>query len=224
MAKKLAVVLLSSGLDSVVTATIASRSYDLVLVHFNYGHRTEQVELERFKRLVQWFNPYKYFIIDLPFMKEIGGSSLVDSTLEVPLDVSQKGIPSTYVPFRNGIFLSIAAYIAEVMGAEAIFIGANQVDFSGYPDCRGQFLSAIEKAINEGTKPETQIKVVAPLLNCTKEEIVRIGVELGAPFELTWSCYVNNEIACGRCESCRLRLEGFRKAGVKDPIPYEKGV
>lgn len=223
--KKLAVVLLSSGMDSVVTACIAQQEYDydLALLHFNYGQRTEDTELHKFYKLVKWFNPKKYLVIDLPFIKKIGGSSLIDEKIDVPIRLERyQGIPSTYVSFRNGIFLSIATAWAEVIAAEAIFIGATQVDFSGYPDCTGSFLEAMERAINEGTKPETRIKIIAPVLNMTKSEIVKKGIEVNAPFHLTWSCYVDNEVACGECESCLLRLKGFKEAGIEDPIPYRK--
>lgn len=220
---KLAVVLLSGGMDSVVTACVARKEYgyDLAFLHFKYGQRVERAELERFWKLVEWFKPRKHLVIDLSMFKLIGGSSLVDLSLDVfSQSESGDGIPLTYVPFRNGIFLSIAASWAEVIGAEVIFIGASQVDFAGYPDCRREFLKAMELAVNEGTKPEFKVQIVAPLLDMSKGEIVRKGIELGAPFHLTWSCYVDSEVACGVCESCRLRLKGFEDVGVEDPIPY----
>ncbi len=220
MAKKLAVVLLSSGMDSAVCASIASQSHSLAFIHFQYGQKAQEKELERFEKLCEFFNPLKIKVVSLPFLKEIGGSSLTDPEMEIP-NGEEPGIPSTYVPFRNGIFLSIAASWAEVIGAEKIFIGVNQVDFSGYPDCRGEFIEAFNLAINRGTKPETNIKIETPLLNLSKKEIVKLGLELGTPFHLTWSCYRSGEKACGRCSSCLLRLKAFKELGAKDPLPYE---
>ena len=219
--KELVVVLLSSGMDSAVCASIAAKDYRLAFIHFQYGQKSCLKELECFKKLVDFFKPELYKIVELPFLKEFGGSSLTSSELEIPKEDKPGEIPSTYVPFRNGIFLSIAGAWAEVIGAKKVFIGANEVDYSGYPDCRGEFLEAMQKALNLGTKPETQIEIVAPLLRLKKAEIVKLGIKLGTPFELTWSCYREGNIACGNCASCKLRLNAFKEAGVTDPIPYE---
>ncbi len=220
MGKELAVVLLSSGMDSAVCASVASQNYRLAFIHFQYGQKASQKELECFNKLVEFFKPEKVQIIELPFLKAFGGSSLLVEELEIP-EKQEKGIPSTYVPFRNGIFLSIATAWAEVIGAKKIFIGVNEVDFSGYPDCRKEFVTTFNQAINIGTKPETDIEIETPIINLTKKDIVKLGVKLGTPFHLTWSCYKGGEKACGRCESCRLRLKAFKEAGVPDPIPYE---
>lgn len=218
-----AVALISAGMDSVTSAWIAKYGfrYEIAALHFSYGQRTEEKERACFKKIVERLGVVEKLVVDLKFMKQIGGSGLVDKVI----DISQRfedGIPMSYVPFRNGIFLSIAGAWAEVIGAEVIVIGATQVDFSGYPDCREEFLLAMERAINLGTRPSTRIQIVAPVLNLKKSEIIKKGIELGVPFELTWSCYEGKEKACGVCESCRLRLEAFREAGVEDPIPYMK--
>ncbi len=208
-------------MDSAVCASIASQTYKLVFIHFQYGQKSSKKELECFEKLVNFFKPEKTLIVELPFLKKIGGSSLTVEDMEIP-EKDDAQIPSTYVPFRNGIFLSIACAWAEVLGAEKVFIGANQIDFSGYPDCREEFLKTFNDAVNKGTKPETHIKIEAPLLNLTKKEIVELGIKLQTPFHLTWSCYREGEKACGRCSSCHLRIKAFKEAGVKDPIPYEK--
>ena len=221
MKKELAVVLLSSGMDSAVCASVAREQYRLAFLHVQYGQKSAAKELKCFQKLCEFFRPEKVLIAEAPFLKKIGGSSLTVEDLPIPED-EEGGIPSTYVPFRNGIFLSIAASWAEVISAKKIFIGVNQVDFSGYPDCRASFIEAFNQAIKEGTKPETQIEIEAPLLNLSKKEIVLLGVKLGTPFELTWSCYKDTEVACGRCASCKLRLKAFREAGVEDPIPYQR--
>ncbi|MBX6423217.1 7-cyano-7-deazaguanine synthase QueC [Thermosulfurimonas sp. F29] len=222
MKKGLAVVLLSGGLDSCVTAAVAARDWELAFLHVKYGQRTEAREEQAFLRLCEHFEPRHRLITEVPALKAIGGSALTDRKISVPEEEPDPSrIPVTYVPFRNAHFLAIAASWAEVLGAGAIFIGANQVDFSGYPDCRRSFFDAFERAIEEGTRPETRIRIETPLINLTKVEIVRLGAKLGAPFHLTWSCYQREEVACGRCESCRLRLRAFREAGIRDPIPYE---
>ncbi|MGC8871301.1 MAG: 7-cyano-7-deazaguanine synthase QueC [Caldimicrobium sp.] len=221
MKKELAVVLLSSGMDSAVCASVAREQYRLAFLHVQYGQKSAAKELKHFQKLCEFFRPEKILIAEAPFLKKIGGSSLTVEDLPIPED-EEGGIPSTYVPFRNGIFLSIAASWAEVISAKKIFIGVNQVDFSGYPDCRASFIEAFNQAIKEGTKLETQIEIEAPLLNLSKKEIVLLGVKLGTPFELTWSCYKDTEVACGRCASCKLRLKAFREAGVEDPIPYQR--
>ncbi|MCS7279277.1 MAG: 7-cyano-7-deazaguanine synthase QueC [Thermodesulfobacteriaceae bacterium] len=219
MEKNLAVVLLSSGMDSAVCATLASQTYQLAFLHIQYGQKAEKKELEYFLKLCDFFKPLKIFIAKAYFLKEIGGSSLTNNTLEIPNSENSE-IPSTYVPFRNGIFLSIATSWAEVIGAKKIFIGVNEVDFSGYPDCREIFIKTFNEVIRIGTKPETQIEVVAPLLKLNKKEIIELGIKLGTPFHLTWSCYKGEEVACGECSSCQLRLKAFKALGLQDPLPY----
>jgi len=219
--KDLAVVLLSSGMDSAVCASIASQSCELALIHFQYGQKAWKKELECFQKLVEYFKPKYFKIVNLSFLKELVISSLTDEKLKIPEEDTPGEIPSTYVPFRNGVFLSIAAAWAESIGATKIFIGANEVDYSGYPDCRGEFLETFNKAVNLGTKPETNLTIEAPLLRLTKAEIVKLGIKLNTPFHLTWSCYREGEVACGNCASCKLRLKAFKEAGVKDPVPYE---
>lgn len=220
MSKDLVVVLLSSGMDSTVCASIASQKYRLAFLHFQYGQKAQKKELECFYKLVEFFKPEKFHIVSLSFFKTFGGSSLTSDELEIP-EQTVEGIPSTYVPFRNGIFLSIAAAWAEVIGAKKIFIGVNEIDFSGYPDCKEEFIKVLNQAINIGTKPETQIKIETPVIKLSKKEIVELGIKLGTPFHLTWSCYKGNEKACGKCESCKLRLKAFKEAGIQDPISYE---
>ncbi len=218
---KKAVVILSGGMDSSTTAYIAKQEgYEIVAVHFNYSQRTEKKELEAFRAIAKSLDA-KTYEIDLEFFKQIGASALVDERIEVPTEGIKPGIPVTYVPFRNGIFLSIAAAIAEKERAEAIYIGVVEEDSSGYPDCRESFIEAMERAIDLGTKDETKIKIKTPLIHLKKEDIVAKALQIGVPLELTWSCYQNEEEACGVCDSCRLRLKGFEKAGAKDKIPYK---
>jgi len=230
MKKDLAVVLVSGGMDSCVTAAIANEKYRSAFLHVNYGQRTEARELLAFNEIADFYEAEKRLTVSLEHLKVIGGSSLTDESVPIPcLDSSQLAIqnlkstiPSTYVPFRNAHLLSIATSWAEVIGARKIFIGAVEEDSSGYPDCRETFYQAFNKVIEMGTKPETQVEIITPLIHMKKSEIVKKGIELGAPFHITWSCYQNSEKACGRCESCALRLKGFREAGIKDPILYEK--
>ena len=218
---KKAVCIVSGGMDSAVATYIAKkRGYEIVALHFNYGQRTERRELEAFRNIAKSLKA-KTYEIDLPFFTQIGASALTDSAIEVPTDGIKPGIPITYVPFRNGIFLSIAAAVAEKEGAEAIYIGVVEEDSSGYPDCREEFIRKMEAAIDAGTRPETHIRIETPLIHLKKEDIVRVGHELGVPLELTWSCYQNEDEACGVCDSCRLRLKGFQKAGIRDKIPYK---
>ncbi len=220
--RNIAVVALSGGMDSCVTTAIAAHNYDLTLLHINYGQRTEKRELNAFNDIADFYKVDKRLIIDHTHLAEIGGSSLTDISLEVrQADLSDKNIPSSYVPFRNGNILSACTSWAEVLGAEKIFIGAVYEDSSGYPDCRPEFFKAFEKVIDLGTKPETIIKIETPVINFSKSEIVKKGLELGAPLHLTWSCYKNEDEACGECDSCALRLRGFQQAGVEDPIKYK---
>jgi 7-cyano-7-deazaguanine synthase len=223
MKRDLAVILVSGGMDSCVTAAIANEQYRMAFLHVNYGQRTEERELRAFNEIANYYKAEKRMVVSIEHLKVIGGSSLTDTSMPIPEAATPSaGIPSTYVPFRNAHMLSIATSWAEVIGATMIFIGAVEEDSSGYPDCRETFYQAFNKVIEMGTKPETRVEIVTPLIHMKKGEIVRRGVELGAPLNLTWSCYQSSDKACGRCESCALRLKGFREAGIKDPIPYEE--
>lgn len=220
-----AVVLASGGMDSCLTATLAAKTHALCLLHATYGQRTAARERRAFEEIAAHLGARATLVVALEHLKAIGGSSLTDATRAVErFDVSTTGqegaVPGTYVPFRNGNLLAIAASWAEVVGADSIWIGAVQQDSSGYPDCRIEFLQAFETAVNLGTRPETRIAIRAPLLDLTKGGIVRQALKEGAPLEKTWSCYVSGDVACGECESCGLRLRGFREAGLEDPIPY----
>jgi 7-cyano-7-deazaguanine synthase len=225
MKNELAIVLVSGGMDSCVTAAIANEQYRLAFLHVNYGQRTEARELRAFNEIADFYKSDKRLSVSLEHLKVIGGSALTDDSIAVPdAGASTPGasqIPVTYVPFRNAHLLAIATSWAEVIGATKIFIGAVEEDSSGYPDCREIFYQAFNRVIDTGTKPETRIEIVTPLIHLKKSAIVKRGIELAAPLQLTWSCYQNSEKACGRCESCDLRLKGFREAGAKDPIPYE---
>lgn len=221
MKDELAIVLISGGLDSCVTAAIANEGYRLAFLHVNYGQRTEKRELKSFSDIADYYRISNRLITDISYLKHIGGSSLTDTSRQVPKGSPKSGeIPNTYVPFRNTHLIAIAVSWAEVIGAKKIFIGATEVDSSGYPDCRKRYFEAYNRLVREGTKPETEIEIVTPLISLKKGEIIKKGVQLKAPLQLTWSCYVSEDIACGRCQSCILRLEGFRSAGVVDPIPY----
>jgi len=218
---KRAIVLCSGGMDSLITTAVAKRENDeIYLLHANYGQRTEQKELKSFQRICKYFKPDGQLVVDIDFLVKIGGNSLTDYHMDVPLNHLTDSVPNTYVPFRNGNLISIAVSWAEVIEAQSIYIGAVEVDSSGYPDCRRVFYDQLEKAINLGTKDETQIFLKTPIIDKMKHEIINIGRELGIPFELSWSCYVNNEIACGECDSCILRIRAFKQAGMIDPIPY----
>ncbi len=217
----LAVCLVSGGMDSAVCAGIAAVDYEVAFLHANYGQRTETRELTAFHALADHYKARARLVVDFAHLKAIGGTSLLSNGPSVPVDGAPGAqIPSTYVPFRNGLLLSVAAAWAEVLGATRIFFGAVEQDSSGYPDCRVEFIRAMTTAIQAGTKPETNIVIEAPLVALSKGEIVRSGQHLNVPFALTWSCYTENDRACGRCESCHLRLKGFAEAGTRDPIPY----
>ncbi|ADR19125.1 7-cyano-7-deazaguanine synthase QueC [Calditerrivibrio nitroreducens] len=220
---KKGIVLVSGGLDSCVTAAIAKNmGYSLYFLHINYGQKTEKKELESFNKLADFFKVVGKLIVDISYLKVIGGSSLTVDSIEIERgDPFRKDIPNTYVPFRNGNILSIAVSWAEVIRADRIFIGVVEEDSSGYPDCRKQFYDAFNQILKVGLA-YTDLLIETPLIDKTKGEIVRIGAKLGAPFELTWSCYGENEVACGVCDSCLLRLKGFKEAGMVDPIPYKK--
>jgi 7-cyano-7-deazaguanine synthase len=216
-----AVVLMSGGMDSCVTAAIAGRSYDIAALHASYGQRTEQRELQCFHALADHFGAFTRLAIKLDHLGVIGGSSLTDSRMAIRnADLTSQDIPNTYVPFRNAHFLSVATSWAEVLGATKIFIGAVWEDSSGYPDCRPEYYQAFNQVIRAGTRPTTDITIETPLIHLSKRDIVRKGVELGAPFQLTWSCYRDSDAACGVCDSCALRLRAFQQAGIEDPIAY----
>lgn len=220
---KKALCILSGGMDSTLSAYIAKyEGYELVGVHFNYGQRTQQKELEAFRAICEDLHIQEKYEIDIPFFTQIGASALTDSTIDVPIDGVKPGVPITYVPFRNGIFLSIAAAIAEKEEATALFIGVVEEDSSGYPDCTDSFIEKITHAINQGTKETTKIEIKTPLVHMMKSDIVKKSLELCVPLQHTWSCYKEEKEACGVCDSCRLRLNGFKIANAVDPIAYKK--
>lgn len=213
------VVLLSGGMDSCVCAAEAARRGAAAFLHVDYGQRTEARERQAFEAMAGYFQAARTMTARLEVLKEIGGSALTDASLAVPEQGLSEGIPITYVPFRNAHFLSMAVSWAEVLGVERIMIGAVEADSSGYPDCRPRYYKLFNQLIAAGTR-EGKIRIETPLIALTKEAIVKRGLELGAPFHLSWSCYQNSSEACGRCDSCRLRRRAFRQAGVADPIPY----
>ncbi|MCK5741046.1 MAG: 7-cyano-7-deazaguanine synthase QueC [Chlorobi bacterium] len=221
--KKTAVVLLSGGMDSsLCLAEAIEAGFTPATMHLNYGQKTESRELKSFNDISDYYDVKQRLVSDVSYLTQIGGSSLTDDAVDVEkADLGSTEIPSSYVPFRNGNILAIAAAWAEVLDAEALYIGAVEADGSGYPDCRRSFFDAFEEAINLGTKPETNIKIITPIINLSKAEIVTRGTELKLPFELTWSCYSDSETACGECDSCALRLRGFSEAGVVDPLEYK---
>ncbi len=219
---KKAVVIMSGGMDSTLSAYMVKKEgYEIIGVHFNYDQRTQKKELEAFEAIAKELGVVNKYVLDLDFFKHLGASALTDKTIDVPTSGLEDGVPVTYVPFRNGIFLSMAAAIAEKEGAELIAIGVVEEDSSGYPDCRENYIEAMQKAINLGTKDETNIKIAMPLVHLKKSQIVQEALKYDVPLDLTWSCYKSEDKACGVCDSCRLRLNGFKQAGIKDPIPYE---
>ena len=223
MSRNTAVVLVSGGMDSCVTAAIAGQEHELAFLHVNYGQRTEQRELKAFDQIADFYKVEKRMVVDISYLAKIGGSSLTDMNIEVTkADLENTAIPSSYVPFRNANILAIATSWAEVLGAGFIFIGAVEEDSSGYPDCRRSFFDTFEQVVKYGTRPDTTIQIVTPLIHMSKKEIVLKGLEAGAPLGLTWSCYQREDTACGECDSCALRLRGFAQAGVEDPIIYLK--
>lgn len=219
---KKAICILSGGMDSTLASYIAKNDgYEIIAVHFNYGQRTEKRELTAFRNICEDLKIQEKYEIDIPFFTQIGASALTDDSIDIPVDGVEEGVPVTYVPFRNGIFLSITAAIAEKEKAEAMYIGVVQEDSSGYPDCTDEFISDITKAINQGTKESTNIEIKTPLVHLTKSQIVSKALELNVPLKHTWSCYKEEDEACGVCDSCRLRLNGFKLANSTDPIPYK---
>lgn len=216
-----AVVLVSGGMDSCVTAAVAQATHDIAMLHLNYGQRTEGRELRAFHEIGDFYSVEKRLVVSMEHLAAIGGSSLTDHSIPVTkADLSATGIPSSYVPFRNANMLAVAVSWAEVIGARAIFVGAVEEDSSGYPDCRREFYDAFEQTIKAGTRPGTDIRIITPVISFSKKEIVQRGTELGAPLHLTWSCYQREDVACGECDSCALRLRGFEQAGREDPLPY----
>ena len=221
-----AVVLLSGGMDSCVTASIARETHDLALVHASYGQRTERRERQAFDEIADFYAIHERLVVQLDHFAQIGGSALTDARIAVPegstgAPIAGNEIPPTYVPFRNAHFLAVAVSWAEVIGATAVFIGAVAEDSSGYPDCRPEYYRVFQQLVREGTRPETHIEIVTPVIGMRKWEIVKRGMELGAPLDRTWSCYQFEDAACGACDSCRLRLSAFAEAGIGDPIAYQ---
>ena len=222
--KSRAVVLLSGGMDSCVCAALAARDCAVAALHVSYGQRTEARERQSFLAICQRLNIHETLLVRNEALRAIGGSALTDESIAVPTGAPAahapgQEIPVTYVPFRNAHFLAVAVSWAEVLGAEKIYIGAVEQDSSGYPDCRPAYYEAFNRVIQTGTKAGT-VEIVTPLIRLRKAEIVRVGLELGAPFDLTWSCYSRQDQACGVCDSCVLRLRAFAAAGATDPIPY----
>ncbi|MCB9062827.1 MAG: 7-cyano-7-deazaguanine synthase QueC [Halobacteriovoraceae bacterium] len=221
----LAIVLVSGGMDSLVSAAIANENHRrLAFLHLNYGQNTEKKELHCFHSIADHYGVPKELrkVIDITFLKQIGGSSLTDDKIEVKnFKGDSKEIPDSYVPFRNTHIMAMAVSWAEVIGAKKIYIGAVDEDSSGYPDCRPSYFKAYNKLIKEGTK-NGDISIITPVIELKKEEIVKKAIELKAPLEKSWSCYAREEKACGVCDSCALRLRGFQRANLEDPIPYEK--
>jgi 7-cyano-7-deazaguanine synthase len=228
-----AVVLLSGGMDSCVCTALARERHgasNVALLHAGYGQRTQERERRSFNGIADFYGVRERLVVQLDHFRAIGGSALTDKNIAVPEnELGGSGphgsaIPVTYVPFRNAHFLSVAVSWAEAIGAGAIYIGAVAEDSSGYPDCRPKYYRVFQELIRVGTRPETQIGIVTPVITLKKSEIIRRGVELGAPLHLTWSCYQNEDAACGACDSCLLRLRAFQEAGVPDPIPYRRAV
>ena len=215
-----AVILISGGMDSCVTAASAKADgYVSSFLHVNYGQRTQMRELKAFHDIAEHYMIEERFVVDISHFSIIGGSCLTDKNIEIPdAKLDNLNIPVSYVPFRNANILSAAVSLAEVLKAVAIYIGAVEEDSSGYPDCRRTFFDMFEEVIDSGTKPETKIKIVTPLITLTKKEIVEKGISLNTPLHLTWSCYKNEDTPCGKCDSCALRTRGFLQAGIKDPL------
>jgi 7-cyano-7-deazaguanine synthase len=228
--KSKAVVLLSGGMDSCVTSAIASETHQLALLHASYGQRTERRERRAFDEIADFYKARERLVVRVDSFSQIGGSALTDVRIAVPeweaaaRQGSATGIPITYVPFRNAHFLAAAVSWAEVIGARAVFVGAVAEDSSGYPDCRPEYYRVFAELVRVGTRPETQIEIVTPVIGMRKSEILQRGLALGAPLHLTWSCYQFEDEACGACDSCRLRLRAFDEAGRKDPIAYRAPV
>ncbi|HKN76736.1 MAG TPA: 7-cyano-7-deazaguanine synthase QueC [Candidatus Acidoferrum sp.] len=228
-----AVVLLSGGMDSCVCAAIARERHgaaNIALLHAGYGQRTQERERRAFEEIADFYGVSERLVVQLDHFRAIGGSALTDTKIAVPENelgaagAHGSAIPVTYVPFRNAHFLSVAVSWGEAIGAGAVYIGAVAEDSSGYPDCRAEYYQVFQELVRVGTRPETQIEIATPVITLKKSEIIRRGIELGAPLRLTWSCYQNEDRACGACDSCLLRLKAFAEAGVTDPITYRVAV
>jgi len=219
-----AVCLLSGGMDSTTLAYVAKdMGYDIIALHFTYGQRTEEKERECARTIARMLDAQDFVEISLEHFKKIGASSLTDENMPVEEYAGEEeGIPSTYVPFRNGNLLAIATSLAEARRAEAVFIGVQTGDYPGYPDCRPEFIEAFQRAVDLGTAADPRITLMTPFVRKTKVDIIRTGLALGVPYEETWSCYQNNDTACGVCSSCHYRREAFRELGLEDPIAYER--
>lgn len=220
--KEIAICIVSGGMDSALSAAYAFKKYQLAFLHFNYGQRTEKRELKAFNDLADYYNVKYRKVFNINYLKSIGGSSLTDLKIKVTkANLKSKKIPSSYVPFRNANFLAIAVSWAEVIDARRIYIGVVEEDSSGYPDCKEIFYKYYNKLIYTGTKLSSRLKIITPIIHFSKKDIVLQALKMKVPLELTWSCYKNNDIACGVCDSCALRLRGFQQAGVQDPIKYK---
>ncbi|MCF6138320.1 7-cyano-7-deazaguanine synthase QueC [Pseudalkalibacillus berkeleyi] len=220
---KKAVVVLSGGLDSTTCMGIAKeKGYSLYPITFHYGQRHNR-EVEQAEKVAKYFDAPEHRVVDVSFLQQIGGSALTDESIDVRQGGVDEDIPATYVPARNMIFLSLASAYAEVIGAEAIYIGVSAVDYSGYPDCRPEFIESMNETVNLATKAGAtggKFEIEAPLIQMTKKETIEEGLRLDVPYDLTTSCYLGEQVACGECDSCLLRLKGFEEAGAEDPIPY----
>lgn len=217
-----AICLLSGGMDSTTLAYVAKdQGYEIYALHINYGQRTERRELRSAKTIAGLLGAKEFIEVNLGYLSQFGDSSLTDPSIAVEeYDEDRPGIPNTYVPFRNANLLSIATSFAESRKADAVFIGVQSLDYSGYPDCRPQFIEAFQKVVDTGTRDDTHITLLTPFISMTKRDILERGLTLGVPYQHTWSCYQNEDAACGVCGSCHFRKEAFREAGVPDPIPY----
>jgi len=218
---KTAVVLISGGINSCVTASLAAKRYNLCFLHLSYGQRVEKRELKSYKELVANFKVKKRLVANVKYFKDIGGSSLTDKKINISkADSGPQKFPTSYVPFFNTHLMSIAVSWAEILGAEKIFIGVDKDQGIIYPDCRAKYFNALSRVIKEGTKPETEISIETPLISLRKKDVIGKGKDLKLPFHQTWSCYKNNDIACGECEGCVNRLRAFKEADFFDPIEY----
>ena len=222
--KQLAVVLLSGGLDSCVTAAVARQNFDLALFFLDYGHRTNARERRAFHDIADHYGvpAGRRLAAGTDALRQVGKSALTDRNIPVPDAVADRiDVPVTYVPFRNALLLSLGVSWAESVGASSVYLGAVEDDGSGYPDCTQAFCDAFARAVDSGTRPDSHIRILTPVIHLRKAQIVRLGTELGAPLHLTWSCYRNSDRACGRCDSCILRLKAFKASGIPDPVQYE---
>lgn len=221
MANKKAVCIMSGGMDSTLAAyMMRDEGYEIIGLHFNYEQRTQTKELEAFNAICKELDVKDPYVVNLDFFSDIGASALTDKSIDVPTDGVEEGVPVTYVPFRNGIFISLATAIAEKEGAQVLSIGVVEEDSSGYPDCREEYINSMQNSINLGTKDETRLEIKMPLVHLKKSQIVVEAIRREVALGLTWSCYQSEDKACGVCDSCRLRLNGFEQAGEVDPIPY----